>query len=185
MLNCWNRGASVSCQLCALKHWFTARVYLFFWDKLFFSLCLADDDDTFLAHAFDSFRYTQYLQVDQIDKGMLENAFCSICYSGNHLFYKAKHILCLNQVCAITFDCSALATWYEHSWTAFWEPFLGILYLPTFYVTWKFMCQRRCRRPAPVHNPLLTDRLRLLILDIVLNVRRIRNNKIITMQKGK
>ena len=31
----------------------------------------------------------------------------------------------LNQVWAITFDWSALATWNKYFWTAFWKPFSG------------------------------------------------------------
>ena len=51
-----------------------------------------------------------------IDKQMLENVFCSnialSLSSGNHLFYKAEYMgqSCPNQVWAITFDWSALAT---------------------------------------------------------------------------
>ena len=61
-----------------------------------------------------------------IDKQMLEKAFCSnitlSLSSGNHLFYKAEYMgpSCPNQVWAITFDWSALATWNKHFWTAFW-----------------------------------------------------------------
>ena len=51
-----------------------------------------------------------------IDKQMLEKVFCSniapSLSSGNHLFYKAEYMgqSCPNQVWAITFDWSALAT---------------------------------------------------------------------------
>ena len=51
-----------------------------------------------------------------IDKQMLEKAFCSniapSLSSGTHLFYKAEYMgrSYLNQVWAITFDWSALAT---------------------------------------------------------------------------
>ena len=51
-----------------------------------------------------------------IYKQMLEKAFCSniapSLSSGNHLFYKAEYMgqSCPNQVWAITFDWSALAT---------------------------------------------------------------------------
>ena len=51
-----------------------------------------------------------------IYKQMLEKAFCSniapLLSSGNHLFYKAEYMgqSCPNQVWAITFDWSALAT---------------------------------------------------------------------------
>ena len=93
-----------------------------------------------------------------IYKQMLEKVFCSniapSLSSGNHLFYKAEYMgrSCPNQVWAITFDWSALATWNKHFWTAFWEPFSEIPHLPTFPVTlhkapgtWKF----RCQAPAP------------------------------------
>ena len=39
---------------------------------------------------------------------------------------------CLNQVWAISFDWSALATWNKHSWTAFWKFFSGTPNLPGF-----------------------------------------------------
>ena len=61
-----------------------------------------------------------------IYKQMLEKVFCSniapSLSSGNHLFYKAEYMgrSCPNQVWAITFDWSALATWNKHFWTAFW-----------------------------------------------------------------
>ena len=77
-----------------------------------------------------------------IYKQMLEKAFCSniapSLSSGNHLFYKAEYMgqSCPNQVWAITFDWSALATWNKHFWTAFWKLFSGIPHLPTFHVTW-------------------------------------------------
>ena len=67
--------------------------------------------------------------------------------SWNHLFYKAEYMgwSCPNQVGAITFGWSALATWNKHSWTAFWKLFSGIPHLPGFgdvpgalcQVTWK------------------------------------------------
>ena len=71
-----------------------------------------------------------------IDKQMLEKVFCSniapSLSSGNHLFYKAEYMgrSCPNQVWAITFDWSALATWNKHFWTAFWKLFSGIPHLP-------------------------------------------------------
>ena len=71
-----------------------------------------------------------------IYKQMLEKAFCSniapSLSSGNHLFYKAEYMgqSCPNQVWAITFDWSALATWNKHFWTAFWKLFSGIPHLP-------------------------------------------------------
>ena len=55
-----------------------------------------------------------------INKQMLEKVFCSniapSLSSGNHLFYKAEYMgqSCPNQVWAITFDWSALATWNKH-----------------------------------------------------------------------
>ena len=54
--------------------------------------------------------------------------------SWNHLFYKAEYMgwSCPNQVGAITFGWSALATWNKHSWTAFWKLFSGIPHLPGF-----------------------------------------------------
>ena len=60
------------------------------------------------------------------DKEMLHLVFRSniapSLSSGNHLFYKAEYMRrgCPNQVWAITFDLSALATWNKHFWTAFW-----------------------------------------------------------------
>ena len=71
-----------------------------------------------------------------IYKQMLEKVFCSniapSLSSGNHLFYKAEYMgqSCPNQVWAITFDWSALATWNKHFWTAFWKLFSGIPHLP-------------------------------------------------------
>ena len=61
-----------------------------------------------------------------INKQILHWVFCSniapSLSSGNHLFYKAEYMRrsCPNQVWAITFDWSALATWNKHFWTAFW-----------------------------------------------------------------
>ena len=55
-----------------------------------------------------------------IDKQMLEKVFCSnialSSSSGNHLFYKAEYMRrrCPNQVWAITFEWSALATWNSY-----------------------------------------------------------------------
>ena len=75
-----------------------------------------------------------------IDKQMLEKVFCSniapSLSSGNHLFYKAEYMgqSCPNQVWAITFDWSALATWNKHFWTAFWKLFSGISHLPIVFV---------------------------------------------------
>ena len=93
-----------------------------------------------------------------IYKQMLEKAFCSniapSLSSGNHLFYKAEYMgqSCPNQVWAITFDWSALATWNKHFWTAFWRLFSGIPHLPTFHVTWHRApgtWKSRCQVPAP------------------------------------
>ena len=60
-----------------------------------------------------------------IDEQMFEKVFCSkiapfSCFV-SHLFYKAEYKgrSCLNQVWAMTFDWSALATWNKHSGTSF------------------------------------------------------------------
>ena len=82
---------------------------------------------------------------------MLEKAFCSniapSLSSGNHLFYKAEYMgqSCPNQVWAITFDWSALATWNKHFWTAFWKLFSGIPHLPGL----GDVPGARCRHMAP------------------------------------
>ena len=61
-----------------------------------------------------------------LDLQMFEKVFSSkrvrSISSGNHLFHKAENMgrSCPNQVWAITFDWSALATWNKHFWTAFW-----------------------------------------------------------------
>ena len=86
-----------------------------------------------------------------IYKQMLEKAFCSniapSLSSGNHLFYKAEYMgqSCPNQVWAITFDWSALATWNKHFWTAFWKLFSGIPHLPGL----GDVPGARCRHLAP------------------------------------
>ena len=81
--------------------------------------------DTYETRILDQFTKTffwnfQSIQADLcyilIYKQMLEKAFCSniapSLSSGNHLFYKAEYMgrSCPNQVWAITFDWSALAT---------------------------------------------------------------------------
>ena len=86
-----------------------------------------------------------------IYKQMLEKVFCSniapSLSSGNHLFYKAEYMgqSCPNQVWAITFDWSALATWNKHFWTAFWKLFSGIPHLPGL----GDVPGARCRHLAP------------------------------------
>ena len=61
-----------------------------------------------------------------LDLQMFEKVFSSkrvrSISSGNHLFHKAENMgrSCPNQVWAITFDWSALATWNKHFQTAFW-----------------------------------------------------------------
>ena len=61
-----------------------------------------------------------------LDLQMFEKVFSSkrvrSISSRNHLFHKALNMgrSCPNQVWAITFDWSALATWNKHFWTAFW-----------------------------------------------------------------
>ena len=86
-----------------------------------------------------------------IYKQMLEKVFCwnitPSLSSGNHLFYKAEYMghSCPNQVWAITFDWSALATWNKHFWTAFWKLFSGIPHLPGF----GDVPGARCRHLAP------------------------------------
>ena len=67
--------------------------------------------------------------------------------SGNHLFYKAEYMgrSCPNQIWAITFDWSALATWNKHFWTAFWKLFSGIPHLPGL----GDVPAARCRHLAP------------------------------------
>ena len=88
-----------------------------------------------------------------IYKQMSEKVFCSniapSLSSGNHQFYKAEYMgqSCPNQVWAITFDWSALATWKKTLLNCILIP-----HLSTFHVTlhrapctWKF----RCQVPAP------------------------------------
>ena len=53
--------------------------------------------------------------------------------------------ICPNQVWALTFNWSALATWNKHSWTAFWKFFSGIPHLPGF----GDMPGARCQHLAP------------------------------------
>ena len=69
--------------------------------------------DQFNSNFFWNFQKCHIL----IDNQMLEEVFCSNSAlsfsSGNHLFYKAEYMgrSWLNQVWAIIFDRSALATW--------------------------------------------------------------------------
>ena len=114
--------------------------------------CTGSTLDRFTKTFFWNF---QSIQADLcyilIYKQMLEKAFCSniapSLSSGNHLFYKAEYMgqSCPNQVWAITFDWSALATWNKHFWTAFWKLFSGIPHLPGL----GDVPGARCRHLAP------------------------------------
>ena len=73
--------------------------------------------DRFIKTYFWNFQKCQaFLYYILINKQMLEKVYCSnitpSLSSGNHLFYKAEYMgqSCPNQVWAITFDWSALAT---------------------------------------------------------------------------
>ena len=99
-----------------------SRVFL--QDEMIAAHCTVDRFTKFFFWNFQKTRAV--LCYILIDKQMLDMAFCSniapSLSSGNHLFYKAEYMgqSCPNQVWAITFDWSALATWNKHFWTAFW-----------------------------------------------------------------